>query len=86
MPHHKACIKHLRQSNKERVRNNAVKTSLRKTIKESRTKLEAGEMLNLPDLYSSIDKVAGKGAIHKRKAARLKSRLAKASRKKEKPA
>jgi small subunit ribosomal protein S20 len=86
LPHHKSPIKRLKQSARERVRNNAVKTAFRRTIKETRTKLEAGESLDLKDLYSKIDKGRVKGAVHKRKAARLKSRLTKAAKKKSKPA
>jgi small subunit ribosomal protein S20 len=82
LPHHKSCVKRLRQSAKERVRNNTVKTALRKTIKENRAKLDAGTAIDLNTLYSDIDKVLRKGAIHKRKAARLKSRLTKAAAKK----
>lgn len=87
MPHHKSPIKRLKQAARERSRNNAVKTALRKTIKDTHTKIEAGEALDLKDLYSRIDKGRAKGAIHKRKAARLKSRLSKeAAKKKSKPA
>ena len=87
LPHHKSPMKRLKQSANERVRNNANKTALRKTIKDARAKLQAGEAIDLKELYSNIDKGRTKGAVHKRKASRLKSRLTKeAARKSTKPA
>lgn len=87
MPHHKSCKKRLKTSAKERVRNNAVKTVLRRTLKEARAKIGAGESIDLSTIYTNIDKVWSKGILPKRRAARLKSRLAKAAaRKAEKSA
>ncbi|MCP4568551.1 MAG: 30S ribosomal protein S20 [FCB group bacterium] len=79
MPHHKSCKKRLKTSAKERVRNNAVRTVLRKTMKDARTKLSADEAIDLKQLYSHIDKVWSKGILHKKRASRLKSRLARAA-------
>jgi small subunit ribosomal protein S20 len=79
LPHHKSCIKRLRKSEEQRIRNNALKTILRKTIKDARTQLEKGEQFDLNQAYSRIDLVAGKGVIPKQRASRLKSRLAKAA-------
>jgi len=79
LPHHKSCKKRLKTAAKERVRNNALKTALRTTLKDARTKIAEGEELDLNQLYTQIDKVRGKGTVHKNKAARLKSRLAKAA-------
>ena len=79
MPHHKSCVKRLRKSGEERVRNNALKTLLRKTMKDVRAKLDEGEAIDLNQAYSSIDNVCGKGVIPKNRASRLKSRLAKAA-------
>ncbi|MEE9441212.1 MAG: 30S ribosomal protein S20 [candidate division Zixibacteria bacterium] len=78
MPQHKSCVKRLRQSANEKVRNNAIRTLLRKTMKETKATLAAGEEVDLKKAYTSIDKVWSKGIIHKRKAARLKSRMTKA--------
>lgn len=78
MPHHKSCIKRLRQAEEDRIRNNAVKTVLRKTIKDARAKLSEGETIDLNQLYANIDTARCKGAVHKKRAARLKSRMAKA--------
>lgn len=81
MPRHKSPKKSLKQAAKEKTRNAAIKTALRKTLKETRTKLAEGQSIDLDAICTSIDKVRGKGTIHKNKAARLKSRLAKAARK-----
>lgn len=82
MPHHKSCIKRLRTSNEERVRNNALKTLLRKTLKDAREKIDEGQSLDLKQVYANIDRVCGKGAIPRKRASRLKSRLTKAAAKK----
>ena len=79
MPHHKSCVKRLRISGEERVRNNALKTVLRKTMKEVRAKIVDGESFDLNNAYSDIDRVCSKGVIPKKRASRLKSRLAKAA-------
>lgn len=79
MPHHKSCKKRLKTSARDRVRNNAFKTNFRKSLKITRTKLTEGEEIDLNMTYAEIDKAYGKGLIHRNKAARLKSRLAKAA-------
>ena len=79
MPHHKSCKKRLRKSGEERVRNNALKTVLRKTIKEARAKIADKQLIDLNEAYSNIDRVSGKGIIPKKRASRLKSRLARAA-------
>lgn len=79
MPHHKSCKKRLKQAEQERIHNNALKTMLRKTVKETRSKIAEESNVDVKELYSSIDKAAGKKVISKRKAARLKSRLTKAA-------
>jgi len=79
LPHHKSCKKRLRKSGEERVRNNALKTVLRKTIKEVRAKMADKQPIDLNGTYSSIDRVSGKGIIPKKRASRLKSRLARAA-------
>lgn len=79
MPHHKSCIRRLRKSEEERIRNNALKTILRKTVREAREKIDQGETIDLNQVYSHIDRVVGKGNIPRKRASRLKSRLAKAA-------
>ncbi|MEZ5358737.1 MAG: 30S ribosomal protein S20 [Candidatus Zixiibacteriota bacterium] len=79
MPHHKSCMKRLRKSAEEKVRNNKIKTLLKGTIKDARAKIDGGQAIDLNEAYSNIDKVWSKGSIHKKRAARLKSRMAKAN-------
>ncbi len=82
MPHHKSCVKRLKQAARAKTRNTAVKSAFRRNLKDIRTKAAAGEAIDLSSAYTTIDKVKGKGLIHKNKASRLKSRLAKAAAKK----
>jgi small subunit ribosomal protein S20 len=79
LPHHKSCKKRLIQAAAARIRNTANKSVLRRTLKETRAKLAGNEEVDLKSLYSQIDKAQGKKVMHKNRAARLKSRLAKAS-------
>ncbi len=79
MPHHKSCKKRLKLTEQERVRNNALRTLLRKTLKDARVNIDEGKEIDLKEAYSSIDKVADRGVIPKKKAARLKSRLTRAA-------
>ena len=81
MPQHKSYKKSLKQAAKKKTRNTAIKTALKKTLKETRAKLAEGQSVDINAICTSIDKVRGKGTIHKNKAARLKSRLAKTARK-----
>jgi len=71
MPITKSAIKALRQSQKKRVRNLAKKKALKTAVKKTKTAKD------LAKAQSQIDKIAKSGYIHKNKAARLKSRLAK---------
>lgn len=65
-------------SAKKRLRQNAAK-QLRNQIAKTRIKTEVKKALNGLDnsAVSHIDRAASKGIIHKNKAARQKSRLAK---------
>ena len=76
MPQHKSCMKRMKTSDKSRTRNRAVKTVLRKNIKSFRDE-DTRTPEQLKTLSKTIDKSASKGVIHKNKAARLKSRMAK---------
>lgn len=77
MPNNKSAWKRMRQNEKRRLRNRSFRTSLRKTIKSFRSFDDtASAREQLPIVVSAIDKAVKKGIIHDRKAARLKSRLA----------
>jgi len=71
MPITKSAIKALRQSQKKRMQNLKTKRSLKDAVKKTKTVRE------LAKAQSAIDKASKKKYIHKNKAARLKSRLAK---------
>jgi small subunit ribosomal protein S20 len=71
-----------RQNERANERNKAVRSSLKTESKKARTAIAAGED-SAADLVKStsraIDRAASKGVLHKKTAARRKSRLAKAA-------
>lgn len=78
MPNHKSCVKRVKTSDAARIRNRAIGTTLRASIREFReltSKTEAAARLQT--VTSIIAKAASRGLIHKGNADRLKSRLAK---------
>lgn len=81
MPNTRNAAKALRKSQKRRLHNRAQRSALRTLIKKCRaaTAVEDSEVQQsvLRDAVKSIDKAAAKGLIHKNKASRTKSRLAK---------
>ncbi|MDR1123912.1 MAG: 30S ribosomal protein S20 [Elusimicrobiota bacterium] len=71
---HTSAIKAQRQSEKRKSRN----TGLKKTIRAAAKKVITGKTAeDLKKVSSALDKAAKKGVIHKKAAARKKSRLAK---------
>ncbi len=77
MPNIKAAEKWAIQSEKRETRNKAVKSSLKTLFKGAVASREAAAAGSVESAY---DKAAAKGIIHPNKAARKKSRLAKAMR------
>jgi small subunit ribosomal protein S20 len=77
VPNIKAAEKWTRQSEKRRLRNVDAKTRLKTLVKKART---SGQVEAVSLAASQLDKAAAKGIIHPNKAARKKSRLAKAVR------
>jgi small subunit ribosomal protein S20 len=76
MPQHKSAEKRVRQDEKKRLRNKNQKSRVRTKMKKLRSledKEAAEELLN--DVKSELDRLAGKGLIHKNKAANYKSKL-----------
>ena len=71
MPIIKSAKKALKQSQARRKRNLVKKKALKETMKKT------ASASALSKAQSTIDKIAKSGYIHKNKAARLKSRLAK---------
>ena len=78
MANHKATKKDMRQAAKRRERNKYYGKTTRNAIRDLRALKDGAEAKKeLPDVASMIDKLAKRGVIHKNKAAKLKSKLAK---------
>ncbi|MBF0489687.1 MAG: 30S ribosomal protein S20 [Candidatus Omnitrophica bacterium] len=80
MPQRRTAIKELRKNHTRRMRNLDVKTDLKKTVKSfvavaSTDKTKATDLLK--NLYKKMDKAAKRNVLHKKTAARRKSRFAK---------
>jgi small subunit ribosomal protein S20 len=77
----KSQIKRNRQNERRRERNKAVKTSLKTATKKVRVSAAEGDaetaQERLRDAGRAYDKAASRGIVHRRTAARRKSRLAK---------
>ena len=76
MPNIKAAEKWVRQSEKRTQRNLDVKTRLKTIFKKAAA---SGDAQAVQGVEAQFDKAAQKGIIHPNKAARKKSRLAKAA-------
>jgi len=79
----KSQIKRNRQNEGRRLRNKAVRTALKTEAKKVRSAATSGDADALRDdlrrASRGLDKAVAKGALHKRAAARRKSRLARAA-------
>ncbi|MBQ8170924.1 MAG: 30S ribosomal protein S20 [Oscillospiraceae bacterium] len=75
MPNIKSAKKRVLVAKQRTEANKAAKTRLRTVLKKARA--EGAEAEVIKTAVVSVDKAAGKGLIHKNKAARLKSQLAK---------
>jgi small subunit ribosomal protein S20 len=80
MANTKQAAKRAKQSLKHRGANVSLRTTLRTAIKKVQKAIAAGDAAAadaaLRAETSTLDRIAGKGIIHKNKAARHKSRLA----------
>jgi small subunit ribosomal protein S20 len=78
----KSQIKRNRQNEKRHERNRAAKSALKTSTKKVHTAVADGDgdtaQERFREVARSLDKAASKGIVHKRTAARRKSRLAKA--------
>ena len=96
MANHKSAIKAHEQSLRRRDRNNRMKSRMRRAIRATRSAIGAIDGQSEDQASSAresirtttalIDKLAGKGVIHRNAAARHKSRLEKRIRKASAPA
>jgi len=75
----KSAIKHLRSSERKRVRNRVYVTKARTAVKKARRLMDEGHVDEAREAVrvaiSVLDKAAQKGIIHKNNAARRKARL-----------
>lgn len=81
MPIIKSAQKRMRQEKKRRAYNTATKTGVKKKFRAVRDELATGKPKSNAALIAAqaeIDKAVKRGVIHKRTAARKKSRLTKA--------
>jgi small subunit ribosomal protein S20 len=80
--HHKDAIKRIRTSRAANARNRADRSRLRNKVKAIRELISNGEKAAaqeaLPSTVSVVQKLAQKGVLHRRNAARKISRIAKA--------
>jgi small subunit ribosomal protein S20 len=79
----KSQIKRNKQNEKRGERNKAVRTALKTSTKKVRSAVDAGDAEEATarqrEAARALDKAVAKGIVHKRTAARRKSRLAKAA-------
>jgi small subunit ribosomal protein S20 len=77
----KSQIKRIKTNEKARLRNKAVKSSLKTSVRRFREAAEAGDrdtaLTALKDASRALDKAASKGVIHLNQAANRKSAMAK---------
>ena len=71
--------KRARQNDKRRVHNHGMRSSMRTAVKKVLRAIRAGDRDAAAAAYlravPAVDRMAGKGLIHKNRAARYKSRL-----------
>lgn len=79
----KSQIKRNKTNAKRAERNKVVRTSLKTSTKKARTAIAEGDaetaQARTRETARALDKAASRGIVHKRTAARRKSRLAKAA-------
>ncbi|HLQ53511.1 MAG TPA: 30S ribosomal protein S20 [Streptosporangiaceae bacterium] len=76
----KSQIKRNKQNEKARIRNKAVKSSLKTSVRQFREAADAGDAEKVTQTMQAaltkLDKAASKGVIHKNQAANRKSAIA----------
>ena len=77
----KSQLKRIKTNEKARLRNKAVKSSLKTSVRKFREAADAGERDTATELMAQasrqLDKAASKGVIHKNQASNRKSAMAK---------
>ena len=81
MATHKSAIKRIRQNEKRRLHNRHFRNRARTLVKKAREAIERGDVASAREATDiairDLDKLATRGVVHKRNAARRKSRLMK---------
>jgi small subunit ribosomal protein S20 len=72
----KSAMKRIRQNERRRVRNRAVRSQVRTAVKVARTIEGPEQRATIEEAIRSLDKAVSKGVIHRNTAARKKSALA----------
>ena len=79
MATHKSAIKRIRQNEKRRLHNRQFRNRARTLVKQAREAIESGDVdaaqAATNRAIRDLDKLASRGVVHKRNAARRKSRL-----------
>lgn len=79
MASHESALKAHRQNIKRREQNRQMRTRLRSALRDIRSAIDGGDVEQVKDALrqtiSLVDKMAGKGLIHRNTAGRYKSRL-----------
>ena len=82
MPNIKSAEKRVKVSEKKTMQNRVIKTGLKSRVKKLSAAIEGKDATKAAELYKEVsgayDKAVAKGTVHKNKANRKKSRLAKA--------
>ena len=76
MANTKSAIKRMRQNERRRVRNRAVRSKVRTSLKVARTVQGPEQATTIAEAIRILDKAVSKGVIHRNTAARKKSALA----------
>jgi small subunit ribosomal protein S20 len=81
MANHKSALKRMRQNEKRRLHNRIYRTRARTLVKRARVEMAGGDVeaakAAARAAIRDLDMAASRGTIHKRNAARRKSRLMK---------
>jgi small subunit ribosomal protein S20 len=69
-------MKRIRQNERRRLRNRAVRSKVRSAIKVARTVEGPEQRASIAEAIRTLDKAVAKGVVHRNTAARKKSALA----------
>jgi small subunit ribosomal protein S20 len=72
----KSAMKRIRQNERRRLRNRAVRSQVRSALKDARGAQGADQKTTIAEAIRSLDRAVSKGVIHRNTAARKKSALA----------